>query len=75
MENIIGAQSMSPWISVNKASGFGNDSIQVICEENQGDQRTGSIQIVTSKGVVKDIYISQAAATVTYQYVLNVELV
>jgi hypothetical protein len=56
--------SMAPWIHVNKSNGFGNDSVEVTCDENTVEEiRTGTITVSSAGGVVREIYIyiSQAA--------------
>ena len=63
---------MAPWIHVNKSNGFGNDSVEVTCDENTVEEiRTGTITVSSAGGVVRDIYISQAAAEITYEYILE----
>lgn len=62
--------SMAPWIHVNKFKGFGNDSVEVTCDENTVEEiRTGTITVSSAGGVVR--YISQVAAEITYEYILE----
>lgn len=51
---------MAPWIHVNKSSnGFGNDSVEVTCDENTVEEiRTGTITVSSAGGVVREIYKS-----------------
>lgn len=71
-DKIIMVASMAPWIHVNKSNGFGNDSVEVTCDENTVEEiRTGTITVSSAGGVVRDIYISQAAAEITYEYILE----
>lgn len=69
---IIMVASMAPWIHVNKSNGFGNDSVEVTCDENMVEEiRTGTITVFSAGGVVRDIQISQSAAEITYEYILE----
>lgn len=71
-DKIIMIASMAPWIHVNKSNGFGNDSVEVTCDENTVEEiRTGTITVSSAGGVVREIYISQAAAEITYEYILE----
>nr|UWG20065.1 MAG: Putative binding domain, N-terminal [Bacteriophage sp.] len=71
-DKIIMVASMAPWIHVNKSNGFGNDSVEVTCDENTVEEiRTGTITVSSAGGVVREIYISQAAAEITYEYILE----
>lgn len=46
--------SMAPWIHVNKFKGFGNDSVEVTCDENTVEEiRTGTITVSSAGGVVR----------------------
>lgn len=48
--------SMAPWIHVNKSKGFGNDSVEVTCDENIVEEiRTGTITVSSAGGVVREI--------------------
>lgn len=38
------------WITLDKNNGQGDQTIQVQCSENTGEQRTGSINVVTGGG-------------------------
>lgn len=71
-DKIIIVASMAPWIHVNKSNGFGNDSVELTCEENTVEEiRTGTITVSSAGGVVREIPISQAAAEITYEYILE----
>ena len=71
-DKIIMVASMAPWIHVNKSNGFGNDSVEVTCDENTVEEiRTGTITVSSAGGVVREIQISQAAAEITYEYILE----
>lgn len=71
-DKIIMVASMAPWIHVNKSNGFGNDSVEVTCDENTVEEiRTGTITVSSAGDVVRYIYISQAAAEITYEYILE----
>lgn len=47
------------WISLNKTSGNGNQTVEVQCSVNTGKQRDGSINIVTTGGITKTVNIFQ----------------
>ena len=53
------------WISLNKTSGNGNQTIEVQCSENTGEPRNGSINIVTTRGITKTVNIFQKASDKT----------
>ena len=68
--------AMAPWIHVNKSEGFGNDHIEVTRDENTVEEvRTGTIVISSAGGVVRQITIEQAAAVITYEYILEAKVV
>jgi hypothetical protein len=61
-DKIIMVASMAPWIHVNKSNGFGNDSVEVTCDENTVEEiRTGTITVSSAGGVVRDIYIYKSS--------------
>lgn len=56
------------WISLNKTSGNGNQTIEVQCSVNTGEQRDGSIDIVTAGGITKTVNIFQKESNKVFIY-------
>lgn len=51
------------WISINKTSGVGNDTIWVIVEKNEDEERIGEISISGEKGSTNRIVVTQDGKT------------
>jgi hypothetical protein len=56
----------SSWISINKSTGTGNDSLAITVAKNTGSQsRTGSVKVILQdSSIIKTITIKQSAPTV-----------
>lgn len=75
MENL-NIKALESWIHLNKVSGEKNDTVEITCDENQTEsQRTGKVVITTSKGKSATITLTQKPGVVTYEYILDANLV
>lgn len=50
---------MESWISANKTSGQGNDSVNLTTESNPGADRSTSIRVTTNGGAEASVVCSQ----------------
>lgn len=69
-------KALESWIHLNKVSGEKNDILEITCDENQSEsQRSGQVVILTSKGKSATLTLTQKPGVVTYEYILDANLV
>lgn len=69
-------KALESWIHLNKVSGEKNDTLEITCDENQSESpRSGQVVILTSKGKSATLLLLQKPGVVTYEYILDANLV
>ena len=69
-------KALESWIHLNKVSGEKNDTLEITCDENQSESpRSCQVVILTSKGKSVTLLLLQKPGVVTYEYILDANLV